>query len=111
MKKCDCELWEKNIGLISGPCITHHPYTGDFFTYCPWCCKKLYDDAVVFKNHISPGLWKHFKGDVYEVIAVGKHSEDGSEMVIYKKGFDYHVRPVSEWFDLKGNQYRFTKIN
>jgi len=30
------------------------------------------------------GKYKHYKGNEYEVIAVGKHSETLEEMVVYK---------------------------
>ncbi|MBN1175139.1 DUF1653 domain-containing protein [Candidatus Woesearchaeota archaeon] len=36
-------------------------------------------------NSIKLGKYKHFKGDLIEVIAVGKHSETLEDMVVYKK--------------------------
>ena len=43
---------------------------------------------------IIPGRYKHYKGNVYEVIAAGTHTETGEKVVIYKseKG-DWWVRP------------------
>ena len=43
--------------------------------------------------------YRHYKGNVYEVIALAKHSETGEDMVVYqnvKKG-DVWVRPKSMW--------------
>lgn len=33
---------------------------------------------------ISEGIYKHFKGNKYEVVGVAKHSEDESIMVVYR---------------------------
>ena len=47
--------------------------------------------------------WRHFKGNLYYVIAVAKHTETDEEMVIYRDtNYDEKVwcRPVSMWDDL-----------
>lgn len=52
---------------------------------------------------IIGSLYKHFKGHIYEVIAVAKHSETGEEMVVYKDasaafgGEKVWVRPAKMW--------------
>lgn len=33
---------------------------------------------------IKPGIYKHYKGNRYEVIGVGKHSETLEDMVVYR---------------------------
>ena len=49
---------------------------------------------------IKLGKYRHFKGNEYEVIGVGKHSETLEEMVIYRALYGdggYWVRPASMW--------------
>ena len=46
------------------------------------------------------GIYRHFKGNMYEVLAVAKHSETLEEMVVYKAMYgdgDIWVRPMSMW--------------
>ena len=48
---------------------------------------------------IEVGLYKHYKGNIYEVIGVAKHSETLEEMVVYKatyqaEGQNLWVRPL-----------------
>ena len=33
---------------------------------------------------IEPGYYRHFKGNLYEVIGVGIHSETGEKLVVYR---------------------------
>ena len=40
-----------------------------------------YEEAV---RTIPPGRYRHFKGNNYEVIAIARHSEDESPMVVYR---------------------------
>lgn len=65
------------------------------------------------------GLYKHYKGNVYEVIGIAKHSETLEEMVVYKatyqaEGENLWVRPKSmflESVEINGQMVkRFTKI-
>lgn len=50
------------------------------------------------------GLYKHYKGNIYEVIGIAKHSETLEEMVIYKatyqaEGENLWVRPKSMFLE------------
>ena len=49
---------------------------------------------------IKPGFYRHFKGNLYEVIGIAKHSETPEEMVVYRACYGEHglwVRPASMW--------------
>ena len=53
---------------------------------------------------IELGLYKHYKGNIYEVIGVAKHSETLEEMVVYKatyqpEGQNLWVRPLKLFFE------------
>lgn len=51
-------------------------------------------------SEIKLGRYRHFKGNEYEVIAIAKHSEDLSPMVVYKALYgegDVWVRPADMW--------------
>ena len=49
---------------------------------------------------IKPGKYRHFKGNLYEVIGVARHSETREEMVVYRALYGEHglwVRPAVMW--------------
>lgn len=49
---------------------------------------------------IKPGKYRHFKGNLYEVIGVARHSETQEEMVVYRALYGEHglwVRPAAMW--------------
>ena len=49
---------------------------------------------------IKPGKYRHFKGNMYEVIGIAKHSETLEEMVVYRALYgdgELWVRPASMW--------------
>ena len=71
---------------------------------------------------IKPGIYKHYKGNRYEVLGVGKHSETLEDMVVYRalyssrefKEGSLWVRPVhifNEFVAVDGRKVpRFEKI-
>ena len=66
---------------------------------------------------LKKGFYRHFKGNIYEVLGVAKHSEDLEEMVVYRATYGdggLWVRPLSMWDETvvrDGAEYkRFTYI-
>ena len=51
-------------------------------------------------NEIKLGKYRHFKGNMYEVLGFAKNSETCEDMVIYRALYgekDVWVRPASMW--------------
>ena len=51
---------------------------------------------------IKLGRYRHFKGNMYEVISVAKHSETLEDMVVYRALYGdsgLWTRPLSMWND------------
>jgi len=50
-----------------------------------------------------PGrLYLHYKGGIYDVLHLAKHTTSGEEVVVYKSVHygTYYARPLAEWFDV-----------
>lgn len=49
---------------------------------------------------IKPGIYRHFKGNRYEVIGIAHHSETMEEMIVYRALYGQQglwVRPAAMW--------------
>lgn len=47
---------------------------------------------------ITKGLYRHFKGNLYEVVDLARHSETGDDMVVYRALYGEQglwVRPLA----------------
>ena len=67
---------------------------------------------------VEPGIYRHFKGNLYRVIGVALHSETLEEMVVFqalRDGGKLWVRPAAMWNEtVERDGYRgprFTKEN
>lgn len=66
---------------------------------------------------IKPGKYRHFKGNLYEVLGIAKHSETLEPMVIYRALYGeggLWVRPAYMWnetVEFEGKTVlRFSKV-
>ena len=51
-------------------------------------------------DQLKPGVYRHFKGNLYRLLYVAKHSETLEPMVVYQALYgekEYWVRPASMW--------------
>ena len=51
-------------------------------------------------TELKPGLYRHFKGNLYRLLYVAKHSEKLEPMVVYQALYGEQgiwVRPASMW--------------
>ena len=49
---------------------------------------------------IQPGIYRHFKGNRYEVVGIARHSETMEPMVVYRALYGEQglwVRPLAMW--------------
>lgn len=67
---------------------------------------------------IEPGTYRHFKGALYAVVGVARHSETEEQMVVYRPLSGEQglwVRPVAMWNEnVERDGYsgpRFTRID
>lgn len=56
--------------------------------------------VIAPENSPTPGVYRHYKGPLYEVIGMAQHSETDEWMVHYQAlygDFGYWLRPLSLW--------------
>lgn len=58
-------------------------------------------DYMEKRKQVSPGeIYRHFKGNLYQIIAVGEHTETEEIMVVYQAlytPFKIYIRPYSQF--------------
>lgn len=74
------------------------------------------------ERKITPGIYRHFKGSLYQVLLIAQHTETGERMVVYQALYgDYslYVRPYDMFAGLVDQEkypdvsqcYRFEAID
>jgi len=48
---------------------------------------------------VKLGKYKHFKGNIYDVIGIAKHSETLEEFVVYKRDNEIWIRPMEMFLE------------
>ena len=66
---------------------------------------------------LPPGKYKHYKGKLYEVIGIARHSETLQELVVYRALYDsefgknaFWVRPKAMFLETVNGVPRFQMI-
>ncbi len=52
---------------------------------------------------LKPGIYRHFKGNLYQLLAVATHSETQEPMVVYRALYGTYglwVRPATMWQEM-----------
>jgi hypothetical protein len=72
----------------------------------------------VEKPDMMPGLYRHFKGGLYDLLCLARHSETGEYMAVYRSvsgDGGIWVRPAAMWSEqVERDGYsgpRFSKID
>lgn len=59
---------------------------------------------------LTPGIYKHFKGNEYDVVGIAKHSETKEELVVYRALYGERglwVRPLAMFVqEVERDNYR-----
>jgi hypothetical protein len=65
------------------------------------------------RNVIPGKLYRHYKGGIYEVMHLAKHTETDEILVIYRSAQfgTYYARPLDNWNEPVNNNPRFWPYN
>ena len=55
-------------------------------------------DKIQIEN-LTKKHFKHFKGNIYELVCIAVHSETNENLVIYKDSQDFYARPADMFFE------------
>ena len=76
------------------------------------------DNSETRLKEPTPGIYRHYKGKIYEVLGTATHSEDGEQLVVYRASYGKRglwVRPLRmfmEAVEVDGKTVpRFTPID
>lgn len=77
--------------------------------------RKKAADAIVGYAGFANGKYRHYKGNAYEVIGVGRSTENKDWMVVYRaleEPYCIWVRPASMWLEIvRDGVHRFEPID
>ena len=62
-------------------------------------------------THPEPGLYRHYKGGLYTLLATARHSETEEWHVVYRSEAEgtLWIRPLAMWAELVGETPRFRR--
>ena len=63
-------------------------------------------------HSIHPGLYRHYKGGLYEVLHLARHSETEEELVVYRSLSEggVWVRPAAMFVEQVNGKPRFERV-
>jgi hypothetical protein len=96
----------------------HHLPSHKHIAASPQTIMTTHNNGLAALPDIAPGIYRHYKGMDYEVIAVARHSETMEAVVVYRAlygEFGLWVRPAAmfmETVQVDGQaQLRFTPVS